>query len=234
MLEEGIVGLTVGEIEALGLPRHSASVPCRFRDEAFSIDWRGSDREVAGEKLAEVLQLEASVDWVVRLHPGHDGIELELGPPATSRLASRPLFDPVTATPRRTAARKAEPASRRGGGRATPIRHVRQDRLRLRAREEYDWQGPIGIHRPTRERFAKHIGDRGWDGHDVFGLRLEGELLAAKRALKAAASGGAITVLVSRNATPAFVFAADAGYHVLSVTVDGAAAPLTSPYTFGV
>ena len=40
------------------------------------------------------------------------------------------------------------------------------------------------------------------------------------------------TVLVSLNATPSFTFAADPGYHVLSVTVDGGAVALTSPYTF--
>ena len=40
------------------------------------------------------------------------------------------------------------------------------------------------------------------------------------------------TLLVSLGATPSFTFAAVAGYHVASVTVDGGAAALTSPYTF--
>src|SRR5262249_16863593 len=40
------------------------------------------------------------------------------------------------------------------------------------------------------------------------------------------------TTLHSLNATPSFTFTADAGHHVASVTVDGGAAPLTSPYTF--
>ena len=39
-------------------------------------------------------------------------------------------------------------------------------------------------------------------------------------------------LLFNLNDTPSFAFTADATYHVLSVTVDGAAAPLTSPYTF--
>jgi hypothetical protein len=41
------------------------------------------------------------------------------------------------------------------------------------------------------------------------------------------------TTLYSLNATPAFTFAANPGYHVQSVTVDGGAVALTSPYTFG-
>ena len=40
------------------------------------------------------------------------------------------------------------------------------------------------------------------------------------------------TTVYSLNATPAFTFAADPGYHVASVTVDGSAVALTSPYTF--
>ncbi|MGH3053797.1 MAG: FlgD immunoglobulin-like domain containing protein, partial [Gaiellaceae bacterium] len=39
-------------------------------------------------------------------------------------------------------------------------------------------------------------------------------------------------LLYHSNDTPSFVFTADATYHVTSVTVDGAAAPLTSPYSF--
>src|SRR5262249_14942470 len=38
--------------------------------------------------------------------------------------------------------------------------------------------------------------------------------------------------LYSLNATPSYMFAANPGFHVASVTVDGLAAPLTSPYTF--
>ena len=38
--------------------------------------------------------------------------------------------------------------------------------------------------------------------------------------------------LYSLDATPAYTFTANPGYHVSAVTVDGGAAPLTSPYTF--
>lgn len=45
-------------------------------------------------------------------------------------------------------------------------------------------------------------------------------------------SPAAGTHLFSLNATPAFTFVADPGYHVASVTVDGGAVATSSPYTF--
>jgi hypothetical protein len=42
------------------------------------------------------------------------------------------------------------------------------------------------------------------------------------------------TYTFDAGATPSFAFAASSGHHVAAVTVDGGAAPLTSPYTFAV
>jgi hypothetical protein len=86
----------------------------------------------------------------------------------------------------------------------------------------------VGVHSLT----AVYSGDSNHSAATSSAVSLE---IRAKIVATAGANGSLSplgTVLVSLNATPSFTFAADPGYHVSSVTVDGSAAPLTSPYTF--
>jgi hypothetical protein len=87
---------------------------------------------------------------------------------------------------------------------------------------------PVGPHSLT----AVFSGDANHSGATSSAVSLE---IRAKIVATAGANGSLTpsgTVLVSLGATPSFAFAADPGYHVASVTVDGSAAPLASPYTF--
>jgi len=61
-------------------------------------------------------------------------------------------------------------------------------------------------------------------------LEVKAKIVATAGANGSIAPSG--TTLYSLGATPSYTFAADPGYHVTSVTVDGNTAPLTSPYTF--
>ena len=86
----------------------------------------------------------------------------------------------------------------------------------------------VGVHSLT----AQYLGDASYAGSTSAPYPLE---VKAKIVATAGANGSITpsgTTLYSLNATPAYTFAADPGYHVSSVTVDGGAAPLTSPYTF--
>jgi hypothetical protein len=86
----------------------------------------------------------------------------------------------------------------------------------------------VGSHSLT----AVYSGDPNHSGASSSAVALE---IRAKIVATAGANGGVTpsgTVLVSLGATPSFSFAADPGYHVASVTVDGGGVPLTSPYTF--
>ncbi|HEY6196178.1 MAG TPA: Ig-like domain repeat protein [Candidatus Eisenbacteria bacterium] len=86
----------------------------------------------------------------------------------------------------------------------------------------------VGVHSLT----ASYPGDANHSGATSSAVSLE---IRAKIVATAGANGSITpsgTVLVSLGATPSFAFAADPGFHVASVTVDGAGAPLTSPFTF--
>ena len=61
-------------------------------------------------------------------------------------------------------------------------------------------------------------------------LEVKAEIVATSGANGSIAPPGA--TLYSLNATPSYTFAANSGFHVASVTVDGGAVALTSPYTF--
>jgi hypothetical protein len=79
---------------------------------------------------------------------------------------------------------------------------------------------------------AQYLGDASYTGSTSSAYSLE---VKAKIVSTAGANGSISplgTTLYSLNATPSYTFAADPGYHVASVTVDGGAVPLTSPYTF--
>jgi flagellar hook assembly protein FlgD len=85
----------------------------------------------------------------------------------------------------------------------------------------------VGPHSLT----AVYSGDVDHSGASSSAVALE---IQARIVATAGANGSVTpsgTLLVSLGATPSFAFAADAGYHVASVAVDGSAAPLTSPYT---
>ncbi len=87
---------------------------------------------------------------------------------------------------------------------------------------------PVGVHSLT----ASYLGDANHSGSTSSAVSLE---IQAKIVATAGANGSITpsgTVLVSLGGTPSFTFAADPGHHVTSVTVDGAGAALTSPYTF--
>ena len=86
----------------------------------------------------------------------------------------------------------------------------------------------VGPHSLT----AHYSGDGSYSGSTSTAYSLE---VKAKIVATAGANGSLSplgTTLYSLNATPSYTFSADPGYHVASVTVDGGAAPLTSPYTF--
>jgi len=86
----------------------------------------------------------------------------------------------------------------------------------------------VGPHSLT----AHYSGDGSYSGATSTADPLE---VKAKIVATAGANGSLSppgTTLYSLNATPSYTFSADPGYHVASVTVDGGAAPLTSPYTF--
>ena len=61
-------------------------------------------------------------------------------------------------------------------------------------------------------------------------LEVKAEVVATAGANGSISPLGA--TLYSLNATPSYTFAANSGYHVASVTVDGSGVSLTSPYTF--
>jgi len=86
----------------------------------------------------------------------------------------------------------------------------------------------VGVHSLT----AHYSGDAGYSAStsSAYSLEVKAKIVATAGANGSIAPSG--TTLYSLNATPSYTFAADPGYHVASVTVDGGAAPLTSPYTF--
>jgi len=79
---------------------------------------------------------------------------------------------------------------------------------------------------------AAYSGDALYDASTsaTAALEVKAEIVATAGANGHISPSG--SVLVSLNATPSFSFASDPGYHVASVTVDGAGVALTSPYTF--
>jgi hypothetical protein len=79
---------------------------------------------------------------------------------------------------------------------------------------------------------AAYSGDALYDGSTsaTVSLEVKAEIVATAGAHGSIAPLGA--TLYTLNATPAYSFAADPGYHVASVTVDGGGVALTSPYTF--
>src|SRR5262249_22714979 len=79
---------------------------------------------------------------------------------------------------------------------------------------------------------AQYLGDasHAGSGSPAISLEVKAKIVATAGPNGSIAPAG--TTLHSLNATPSFTFTADAGHHVASVTVDGGAAPLTSPYTF--
>ena len=87
----------------------------------------------------------------------------------------------------------------------------------------------VGVHSLT----AAYSGDGSYSAATsaAFSLEVQARIVAT------AGPNGSITpagtTLYSLGATPSFTLTADPGYHVASVTVDGSAAALTSPYTFG-
>jgi len=79
---------------------------------------------------------------------------------------------------------------------------------------------------------AQYLGDASLAGSTSAAYPLE---VKAKIVATAGANGSLSplgTVLVSAGASQEFTFAADPGYHVSAVTVDGSPVALTSPYTF--
>jgi hypothetical protein len=86
----------------------------------------------------------------------------------------------------------------------------------------------VGVHSLT----AHYLGDGTYSPSTSAPTSLE---VKAKIVATAGANGSIAplgTTLYSLNATPSYTFAANPGYHVSSVTVDGGAVALTSPYTF--
>lgn len=86
----------------------------------------------------------------------------------------------------------------------------------------------VAVHSLT----AVYSGDADHSGATSSAVSLE---VQARIVATAGPNGGVTpsgTILVSLGGTPSFSFAADAGYHVASVTVDGGAVASTSPYTF--
>jgi hypothetical protein len=86
----------------------------------------------------------------------------------------------------------------------------------------------VGVHSLT----AHYLGDGSYSAATSSAYSLE----VKAKIVSTAGPNGSIaplgTTLYSLNATPSYTFAADPGYHVSSVTVDGGAVALTSPYTF--
>ncbi|MCE9626748.1 MAG: T9SS type A sorting domain-containing protein, partial [Candidatus Eisenbacteria bacterium] len=80
---------------------------------------------------------------------------------------------------------------------------------------------------------AVYSGDGSYSGatSSAVSLEIQAKIVATAGPIGSIAPSG--TTLYSLGATPSFTFTADPGYHVASVTVDGGAAALTSPYTFG-
>jgi hypothetical protein len=86
----------------------------------------------------------------------------------------------------------------------------------------------VGLH----DLSAAYSGDALYDGSTstTTALEVKAEIVATAGANGSISPPGA--TLYSLNATPSYTFAADPGYHVASVTVDGSGVALTSPYTF--
>jgi hypothetical protein len=86
----------------------------------------------------------------------------------------------------------------------------------------------VGMHSLT----AQYLGDGSHSPATsaAYGLVVKAKIVATAGPNGSIAPSG--TTLYTLNATPSYTFAADPGYHVTSVTVDGGAVALTSPYTF--
>jgi hypothetical protein len=86
----------------------------------------------------------------------------------------------------------------------------------------------VGVHSLT----AHYLGDASHSGSTstAYSLEVKAKIVATAGANGSITPSG--TTLYSLNASPSFTFAANPGHHVASVTVDGGAVPLTSPYTF--
>lgn len=180
LLESGQTSLGEGEAERLAMPSYSGPIPMLFEGEPFHAEWQAATRRIAGELFSDHLQLNGTPGGILRLHRQGDQLLMEV----VSRSATRavPLWDrdpQFTIFEPRPRLRPAESPSQ-----TPPLAKPRStfdasQHYRLRERSEYRWHGQVGIHKDSVAEFIKNVGAGGWDDHEFFELRIEGEELAA-------------------------------------------------------
>lgn len=163
--------LTFGPKEAadLDLPAHHEELEVHVGDRHLYLHWNPRDRRLTGEGLEEYLSDEGQEGQILRLHRSGDRFELELVP--ISESTTRRVLTDVD-RPRRPTTRQPRSGPRR-------VSNARKDRYRIRAHDEFTWDGAIGISRSSIDNAREALLTGGWDSLAGYQLRLRGEHLAA-------------------------------------------------------
>ena len=113
MLESGVVPLTRREAELLGLPEYSSEVSVRQGRGLFMAEWRAREGCLAGEALAEALELSGQVGGLVTLQRRAEGVEIVVRARPVSSFFGR-SFVPIGARqPLASDGPRARPSSKR-------------------------------------------------------------------------------------------------------------------------
>lgn len=168
LLGSGLITFGPAERDRLGLPEHSGEVELLIDGEEITASWRARTRHLTGETLTDRLQEYAQVGWLLRFDKADGAITCAVVP-------RRPAGS--------TAPRRWTPAPPRPGTVAKPTKRKRRRptgvRYRLEGRDEFDWNGPVGLHRARLGELREQIEQGGWDPLEMLDLRMTAERLSA-------------------------------------------------------
>lgn len=168
LLGSGLITFGPAERDRLELPEHSGEVELLIDGEAITASWRARTRHLTGETLTDRLQEYAQVGWLLRFERTDEAITCAV-------VSRRPAGS--------TAPRRWTPAPPRPGTAATPTKRKRRRptgvRYRLEGRDEFDWNGPVGLHRARLGELREQIEQGGWDPLEMLDLRMTAERLSA-------------------------------------------------------
>lgn len=168
LLGSGLITFGPAERDRLELPEHSGEVELLIDGEAITASWRARTRHLTGETLTDRLQEYAQVGWLLRFERTDGAITCAV-------VSRRPAGS--------TAPLRWTPAPPRPGTAAKPTKRKRRRptgvRYRLEGRDEFDWNGSVGLHRARLGELRDQVEQGGWDPLEMLDLRMTAERLSA-------------------------------------------------------